>query len=71
MDLRDQQGLESTRAKLRSLKEMYQEARADLSGNTEARRAELESLMGLINQLKEEIIRYECQHGLPVTSVRD
>ena len=71
MELKDEQELENTRAKLQSLKEMYEDARADRSGNKEARAAELESLMGLINQLKEEIIRFECRQGLRVTKVRE
>jgi hypothetical protein len=71
MELQNEQELENTRAKLRELKELYEDARRDRSGNKEVRQVELESLMGLINQLKEEIIRFECRHGLPRTSVRD
>ncbi len=71
MDLRDEQELENTRAKLLLLRGMYEDARANGNNNRHVRQAELESLMGLINQLKEEIIRYQCRHGLPVSSVKD
>jgi hypothetical protein len=70
MELRDEQELKNTRAKLQLLKGMYEEAWKDHCGN-KARQAELESLMRLINQLKEEIIRFECRHGLRRTSVKD
>jgi len=71
MGLQNEQELENSRAKLRALKELYEDARKNRSANKEAREAELESLLRLINQLKEEIIRYECRHGPRVTKVRD
>jgi len=39
---------------------MYNEASADTDGNDEVRETELESLQRQINQLKEEIARYEA-----------
>jgi hypothetical protein len=65
------QELESTREKLRILEEGYAEACAEPSDDEEVREAELQSLKQLINEFKEEIIRFECRHGLPVTSVKD
>jgi len=53
--------LEPTRAKLRLLEENYQAARLDPSGTAHTREIELRSLRQLINQLKEEIIRFESR----------
>ncbi|MGA2065494.1 MAG: hypothetical protein ABSG86_11015 [Thermoguttaceae bacterium] len=52
--------LESTRTKLRELERQYETARQESSGNEYARDLELRSLQGLINQLKEEIVRCEA-----------
>ena len=51
--------LKNTRRKLRELEAMYQAAEQDSGGDEEVRDCELESLMRLINQLKEEISRSE------------
>ena len=60
MSLRDDQQLMNTKQKLRLLEESYEESRADFEGDEHLRELELESLKRLINQLKEEIARYEA-----------
>lgn len=56
--------LEPTHAKLRLLEESYQAARLDASGTAHMREIELRSLKQLINQLKEEIARFEAREVL-------
>ena len=64
MSLNSQIELESTRAKLRLLEESYQAARLDKIGTAHAQELELRSLKQLINQLKEEIARFESHAAL-------
>jgi len=52
--------LENSREKLRILEEQYEAARQQPVDEEEVREAELQSLKALINQLKEEIARYEA-----------
>jgi hypothetical protein len=54
--------LEVTREKLRDLEDLYEGARKDRD-NKELRAIELISLKGLINQLKEEIVRFRDKSG--------
>lgn len=56
--------LEATRAKLRLLEEGYQAARLDQTGTAHAQELELRSLKQLINQLQEEIARFESHEAL-------
>jgi hypothetical protein len=58
--------LESTRKKRQELEQQYETARQESNGNEYARGLELRSLNGLINQLKEEIVRCEAQMSHPV-----
>jgi uncharacterized protein YigA (DUF484 family) len=51
--------LESTRAKLQLLEATYEAARTDKTGTVHVQELELRSLKQLINQLKEEISRFE------------
>jgi hypothetical protein len=60
MSLNSLSELEPTRAKLRMLEESYQAAQLDVSGSAHTREIELRSLRQLINQLKEEIARFEA-----------
>ena len=60
MTLQNSQQLADTRQKLRLLEVSYEQTRQDTGGDEELRQAELESLIRLINQLKEEIARYEA-----------
>jgi hypothetical protein len=61
MNLTDDRSLANTKRKLQLLEKSYQEAQADMDGGEHVRELELESLTRLINQLKEEIARYECR----------
>jgi hypothetical protein len=60
VDLRNKQELANTREKLRRLETLYNSAGQEAGGDRELREMEMESLKGLINQLKEEIARYEA-----------
>lgn len=60
MRLGSEQELTNTRKKLRMLEEDYQAVLGDSSDDEELREMTLESLKRLINQLKEEIARYEA-----------
>jgi peptidoglycan hydrolase CwlO-like protein len=60
MTLNNLRELENTRAKLKELEQQYEAARREPNGNAHARDLELRSLKGLINQLKEEIVRCEA-----------
>jgi hypothetical protein len=62
MNLTSQRDLENTRGKLRLLEKLHADAIADSSGDAELREAEIESLQRQINQLKEEIARYEARY---------
>jgi hypothetical protein len=61
MDLRSERELVNTRAKLERLQALYDDASKEVGGDEELREMELESLQRLINQLKEEIARYEAR----------
>ncbi|MCC7292541.1 MAG: hypothetical protein IT449_10825 [Phycisphaerales bacterium] len=58
MMLQSDRELVNTKRKLRLLEEGFEEARADTE-DEHLRTLEMESLRRLINQLKEEIARYE------------
>jgi len=60
MVLKSLRELENTRKKLHELEQQYETARREPNGNQYARDLELRSLKGLINQLKEEIVRCEA-----------
>jgi hypothetical protein len=60
MTLQNDRELSMTREKLRLLQESYEDLRRKPEGDEELREAEMESLARLINQLKEEIARYEA-----------
>ena len=64
MELRNDRELANTREKLRMLEESYDETRKDTSEEAYVREASLRSLKRLINQLKEEIARYEAHHAV-------
>lgn len=53
--------LGATREKLKMLEEMYEADKRDLSGNAHVRGLSMRSLKRLINQLKEEIVRFESR----------
>jgi hypothetical protein len=68
MTLRSLRELENTRKKLQELEQQYETARQESGGNEYGRELELRSLKGLINQLKEEIVRCEGHMARPVKS---
>ena len=61
MKLRSDRELANTRGKLRELEEAYEEALKRPVENVHVREATLTSLKRLVNQLKEEIARYESR----------
>ncbi|MBI4716464.1 MAG: hypothetical protein HY763_01550 [Planctomycetes bacterium] len=65
MILLDEGQVANTRAKLRLLEESYEEVRRETGADAELREAEMESRKRFINQLKEEIARYEAHHAVP------
>ena len=62
MTLASDREVANTKRKLQLLEQSYEEARTDTSEDPHVREITLESLMRLINQLKEEIARYEVRH---------
>jgi hypothetical protein len=60
MSLRNQRELTNTREKLRQLEARYESHEQESNEDDELREAYMESLRRLINQLKEEIARYEA-----------
>lgn len=61
MNLTSERELASTKKKLRLLEDSYEEARTDADEDEHVREVTMESLRRLINQLKEEIARYEAR----------
>lgn len=64
MSLQSHRELEATREKLRLLEERYEADRRDESGDEHVRELSMRSLKRLINQLKEEIARFESRSAL-------
>jgi hypothetical protein len=60
MTLQNDRELANTREKLRLLEQSYAEVSEEDYGDEKLREMELESLTRFINQLKEEIVRYEA-----------
>ena len=60
MELKSEQELANTRQKLTMLEASYQDMQKDTTESAYVREATLRSLKRLINQLKEEIARYEA-----------
>jgi len=61
MTLRNSTELLNTQTKLRELEVRYDELRADLAEDPRVRQLTLLSLKRLINQLKEEVTRFESR----------
>lgn len=64
MDLRNERELANTRKKLQQLEALYEADANESDGDEELREAEMESLKRLINQLREEIARYEVRQPI-------
>ena len=60
MSLKNDIELENTRGKLRELEDRYEARRGRNVVNPHVHELTLQSLKRLINQLKEEIVRYEA-----------
>jgi hypothetical protein len=60
MNRNSNQELINTRKKLRLLEEEYQSTQTDSTEDARVREVSLQSLKRLINQLKEEVARYEA-----------
>jgi len=60
MGLKDERELEVTRGKLRVLEERLAAARTEPGDNPRAHELSLRSLTRMINQLKEEIARFQA-----------
>lgn len=60
MELRNERELINTRRKLEQLQALYDAAERETAGDEELREIEQESLQRFINQLKEEIARFEA-----------
>lgn len=67
MSLQSQRELNSTREKLHLLEERYEATQQDKSGDEHVRELSMRSLKRLINQLKEEIARFESHSSLGTT----
>jgi len=70
MNLRNVRELEATREKLRQLEQQYQAAQDRPGTDERVKRLTLRSLKKLINQLTEEIARFEAHAVKPVESER-
>ncbi len=67
MSLHSQRELNLTREKLHLLEERYEANQQDKSGDEHVRELTMRSLKRLINQLKEEIARFESHRSLGTT----
>jgi hypothetical protein len=63
MELNDEREVEVTREKLRSLEARYQAVSQDPGDDAHVQELTLRSLKGLINQMKEEIARFEARRS--------
>ncbi|HEV3078263.1 MAG TPA: hypothetical protein VGY66_00730 [Gemmataceae bacterium] len=61
MNLQSHRELEATRDKLRLLEERYTASAREQGGDAHVRELSMRSLKRLINQLKEEIARFESR----------
>ena len=61
MELENERQVANTRAKLRELQDRYDAAMRELPPDDRVRRTSLQSIKRMINQLKEELTRYEAR----------
>ena len=64
MSLQSQAEVANTLTKLARLEARYEALRNDTEGNQRVRELSMTSLKRLINQFKEEIVRYEAQQAV-------
>ena len=62
MTLQNDQELANTRERLRELEERYESRVRETPADPHVHELTLRSLKGVINQLKEQIARYEAHH---------
>ena len=67
MTLQSQRELEATREKLRLLEQRYDANKREQGGDEHVRELSMRSLKRLINQLKEEIARFQSRSAAEVT----
>ena len=67
MELKNERELQTTREKLRMLEEHYNRRTSEARTGSYAEELSLRSIKRLINQLKEEIVRYESRIGSAAT----
>jgi hypothetical protein len=60
VELKDERQVQNTREKLQTLEERFEAVRRDSAGDPHVQELTLRSLKRLINQLKEEIARFEA-----------
>lgn len=60
----------NTREKLRELEDRYEARRQETPADARVHELTLQSLKRLINQLKEELARYEARRTAPRTTTR-
>ena len=68
MSLQSQRELEVTREKLQLLEKRYEANQREQGGDEHVRAITMQSLKRLINQLKEEIARFESRGSLKTKS---
>ena len=68
MSLQSQRELEVTREKLQLLEKRYEANQREQGGDEHVREISMKSLKRLINQLKEEIARFESRGSLKTKS---
>ncbi len=61
MSIQSVRELENTRAKLRLIEERYEAMQRETAPDEHVRELTLHSLKRVMNQLKEEMIRFECR----------
>ena len=68
MNLENPLELEATREKLNMLESLYEADKREHGGDSHLRELSMRSLKRLINQLKEEIARFESRESLKAES---
>lgn len=64
MNLKNEQEVATTRAKLALVEARFEALCSETGGDEELREMTMESLKRTINQFKEEIARYEAHHAV-------
>jgi hypothetical protein len=67
MDLRNEREVGVTREKLRSLEARYAAVKQDAGTDAHIQELTLRSLKRIINQMKEEIVRFEARESVQTT----